>query len=420
MSVRHAARGTWLGRVYPTLALAVVVASLGACRTAAPPGRPTRVPDPLPPPPAARLLAEAEAKAIYRALAAAESGDAEGARRALVRAPADHPAVVLAALEVRFLLGERVGGEADHLAGAQGEYRQAQSFAAQALQAEGRLGEALAAARRVLHLGGDAGEVRRVRELESLVIGGALSLARAALIGGDPGQAIALATDALDHVPGAVSLLEVLVRGYLLEGNVHAAARLVPALPDDGEGLELKGRVAAAGGQWDVAADLFGRLPAGYPDRCALLQDARRRGRLAQAPPYVQRALASMNLSRAELAALVVWEVPALAERVRGTVTVFEDIVNLAERRDVVTVVRAGVMDGDTVTRKFSPQRRVRSSDLFEVAERLAAVMGRPRPAWCGEEGRDSCLELPGVAVTGAVAAALLRQSVVGGEEPCH
>lgn len=392
---------------------------LGACRTTAPPAGPARVPDPLPAPAAALPLTEAQGKAIYRALAAAERGDGEGARRAMRRVPANHPVAQLATLEVRFLLGERVGDEAQLQTRAQPDYVQLLTFAAQALQAEERFGEALAAARQALHMGGHGTAARRVRELESVVIGGALNQARAALAGGDTARAIATATDALAVVPGAVSLLEVLVRAHLLGRDVPAAARLVPSLPDDGEGLELKGRVAAAGQQWDVAVEMYSRLPPGHPGRCSLLEDARRRGRLAQAPPYVQRALGSVNLSRAELAALVVWETPAVAERARGPVNVFEDIVNLSERRDIVTVVRAGVMDGDIVTRKFFPNRRVRGRDLREVAEHIAGVLGRPRPKWCGEEGRGGCVEPPGEVVTGAAAASLLRRVAAGGNEEC-
>jgi len=410
----------WLGRCFPALMLAATLGGVAACRTAALPGPPARVPDPLSPPPAARPLAKQESQAIYRALAAAERGDGAAARRAMGGAPADHPAVALAVLEVRFLLGERVGDEADRLAQTQGDYRQAFSFAAQALHSEGRLAEALAAARRAMQLGGGADEARRARQLEALVIGGALELARAALAGGDGERAVALAHEALNHVPGAVSLIEILVRGYLLTGDVQAAARLVTALPDDGEGLELKGRVAAAGGQWELAASLFGRLPQGHPGRCGLLQDARRRGRLGQAPPYVQRALGSTNLTRAELAALVVWEVPVVQEHARGAVPVFEDIVNLAERRDVVAVVRAGILDGDPVTRTFSPHRRVRSRELMRVAERLVEVLGRAPVRWCGEERHDLCLEPPGEVVTGAAASALLRRLAPEGEETCQ
>jgi tetratricopeptide (TPR) repeat protein len=410
----------WLGRYSSALVLVVVLTVLAACRTAAPPAPPTRVADPLPPPLSARPLTKSEVGAVYAALAAAERGDGVAARRALGRAPTNHPAVALALLEVRFLLGERVGDEAERLAQSQGDYRQAYSFAAQALQVEGRFANALAAARRALQLGGGTEEARRVRELEAVVLGGALELARAALASGDGEGAVTVAREALDLVPGAVSLLEVLVRGYLLTADVQAAARLVTALPDDGDGLELKGRVAAAGGQWDVAAELFARLPADHPGRCVLLQDARRRVRLRQAPPYVQRALGSTNLTRAELAALVVWEVPAVQEQARGAVTVFEDIVNLAERRDVVAVVRAGVMDGDPVTRRFSPHRRVRSRELMAVTERLVEVLGRPPLPWCGEDRRDACLEIPGEVVTGAAASALLRRVALEGEDVCQ
>lgn len=408
-----------MGRRAPAIPLALLAIVLGACRTAAPPPRPARVPDPLPAPAAAVALTEAQRRALYLALAAAERGDGEAARRELRRLPGGHPAVQLASLEVRFLLGEKVGDEVSRLAQEQVDYLPLLSFAAQSLHAEGRYGEALVPARQVLQSGGDGAAARRVRELESLVIGGKTAEARSALQAGDAARAIVVASDALSLVPGAVSLLEVLVSAHLAEGNVPAAARLVPALPDDAEGLALKGRVAAAGQQWDVAAEMFARLPAEYPGRCALLADARRRSRLVQAPPYVQKALSSENLTRAELAALVVWEVPAVVEVVRGAVSVFEDIVNLAERRDVVTVVRAGVMDGDGVTRRFYPHRRVRVRDLVEVAERLAMIVGRPRPEWCGDTRRSGCVETPGEVVTGGAASTLLRQVAAGGDDKC-
>lgn len=408
-----------MGRFSSAIPLAVLAILLGACRTAAPPPRPARIPDPLPAPAAAAALTETQKKALYLALAAAERGDREAARRELRRLPGDHPAVRLTTLEVRFLLGERVGDEVKRLAEEQVDYLPLLGFAAQSLQAEGRHDEALGPARRLLQAGSNGAAARRVRELESLVIGGKAAEARAALKAGDAARAITVAGDALALVPGAVSLLEVLVSAHLAEGNVPAAARLVPSLPDDAEGLALKGQVAMAGQQWDVAAEMFARLPADYPGRCSLLVDARRRARLAQAPPYVQKALSSENLTRAELAALVVWEAPTVVEGARGAVSVFEDIVNLGERRDVVTVVRAGVMDGDSVIRRFFPHRRVRARELVEVAERLAMVVGRPRPEWCGETRRSGCVEAPGEVVTGSVASALLRQVAAGGDDRC-
>lgn len=406
-------------RLRPALAHAVLVAGLLACRTAAPPPRPTRVPDPFPGPPATRPLSERERLAMYEALAAAERGDRVTAQRALRRTSSASPVLALAKLEVGFLLGEQVGEQAERLARAEPEYKQAWSFAAQVWQAEKRWAQALEMARRALQLGGEAKEALRVRELEALVVGGALERARAALGAGDADTAISLASEALAAVPAAVSLLEVLVRAYLSKGDVAAAARFTPALPDDAVGLELKGRVAMAGQQWDVAVEIFRRLPADYPGRCPLLEEARQRQRRAQAPPYVQKALAASDLTRAQLAALVVWEVPALAERAAGPVVVFEDIVNASERRDIVTVVRAGVMGADIVTRRFFPHRRVRPRELVEVVERLAAVMERPRPLWCDQEPPPSCLEIPAQEVTGEAAAAVLRRIGLRGDDQC-
>ncbi len=61
------------------------------------------------------------------------------------------------------------------------------------------------------------------------------------------------------------------VRALLALHDTRGAAELVPGLPDTAEGLELKGNVAQALGQWDLALEFYNRLPADAPRRCELI-----------------------------------------------------------------------------------------------------------------------------------------------------
>jgi hypothetical protein len=192
---------------------------------------------------------------------------------------------------------------------------------------------------------------------------------------------------------------------------------LVPGLPDTAEGLELKGGVAAALEQWDLAVDLYARLPADNPRRCGLLAAARRQLRLTNAPPYITEALAAKPLLRKSLAAIVAWEAPALATKTGSSVPVFEDVIQLQESRDVVTVARAGVMPGDPIAHRFNPERIVSPRELAATLERLGKALGRPALRWCSD-GDRGCLDLPEV-VDGEAAAALVRRVAGGGGDPC-
>ena len=175
-------------------------------------------------------------------------------------------------------------------------------------------------------------------------------------------------------------------------GDAKSAAMLVPALPDTEEGIELKGQVAERLGQWDLAVDLYGRLPSSNPRRCELLRTAREQWRLVNAPPYLTRALGAKVLPRKGLAAILVWKAPELASQATGPASVFEDIVNLNERRDIITVVRSGVMAGDPVTRRFGAEHSVTPRELQAVLGRLATALGRRPLTWCDEDDQRVCV----------------------------
>ncbi len=402
-------------RTATSLALAALLA-LGACRTAAPPSI-SGVPDPTRPPLAGNPLTPAQLEAVRVAVAAAEAGPADRSHAALEAVPPGHPVRSLAELEVRFLRGQRVLQQAEALAAANPGYGSAWGLVALAGRREGDLRRALEGARRAAALQPEGGWERVARDDEEALVDGLLAEGRARLHSGDAAGALARARELLEVAPQAGEGRVLAVRAELALGDTRGAAELVPGLPDTAAGLELKGKVAEALGQWDLALTFFERLPGSFPGRCELIAHARRRLRLADAPPYLTAALAARPLRRAGLAAIIVWEAPALAQRSEGAVPVFEDVVQRSDRRDIVAVARAGVMPGDPIARRFHPQRAVTPRELVAVLDRLAEALGRPAPRWCGEVGGD-CLSRP-AAVDGETAAELVRRTAGEEGDPC-
>jgi tetratricopeptide (TPR) repeat protein len=397
-------------------ALIVLLALSVACTTTAP-TRISEVPDPLAPPLTAPPLSAAAATAVRTAVAAAERGDFARARKGLETLPATHPACALAALETEFLQGVDVKREALDLAKAEGGYGSAWGFAAMAAQRAGDLRGAWKAARRAAELQPDAQWTDLASSLAMQLASGLVTEGSALLARGDASGALAKARAALASVPDAAPARILAVQALLTLQDVGGAAAMVPGLPDSPEGLTLKGRVAEALGQWDIALELYDRLPRGDPNRCELIESAREHWRLANAPPYLVQALAAQPLHRRQLAAILMFEAPTLADEVAGPAPVFEDVVQLPERIDILAVARAGVLAGDPLARRFHPERTVSPHDLEVALDRVASVLHRPRPHWC-EPDQSDCLRLPQV-VDGNQTATLVRLVADAGGEPC-
>ncbi|MBZ5587898.1 MAG: hypothetical protein LAO05_04990 [Acidobacteriia bacterium] len=394
----------------------ILIAALAACRTAAPP-RITRLPDPTRPPLAGNPLTPAQVDAAQAAVARAEAGDFDGSAASRRSLPPGHPVGALVGLEVRFLKGEKVAGEALGLTKANPGYGSAWAFLALAASGESDLRGALAAARMAASLQPEAGWDRMTREFESGLLASLLAEGKAMLAAGDAQSALSRAREASQVSPDSAAAHLLAVRALLLLKDTRAAAALVPALPDTSEGLELKGQVAEALGQWDLALELYSRLPAEYPRRCELVAAARQGLRRSDAPPYLTRAFAASPVDRKGLAAIIAWEVPVLGKAAGDAVPVFEDVVQLAEGRDIVIVARAGVIPGDAIARRFGPGRVVSPRELGAALQRLAKALGKPAPLFCGD-GDHLCLELPEV-VNGETAATLVRRVAGGSGEPC-
>jgi len=387
-----------------------------ACATTAP-TRISKVADPLAPPLTGSSLTADEATAVRLAVAAAEAGDFAAADRHLKAAPTDHPARSLAALEISFLHGGNAAGEALELARREPAYGSAWGFAAIAADREGDPRTALDAAHHAAELQPEAGWDEFSERVGTAFSSGLVAQGGALLARGDASAALEKAREALATVPTATGARLLAVRALLTLQDTRGAAALVPGLPDTPDGLALKGKVAEALGQWDVALDLYDRMPASDTRRCELIETARARWRIANAPPYLAGALGSSPVRRRDLAAILAFEVPALGEMSAAPVPVFEDVIQLPERLDVLTVARAGVIAGDPLTRRFNPNHAVSPGELEATLDRLARALRRPAPHWC-DASQVECLRLPD-SVDGNTAVALIRQVAGEGGEPC-
>lgn len=396
-------------------------ALLAACRTVAPPVV-TQVPDPLAPPLVGAALGPEQQLAVRSAVAAAEAGRGAEAARYLAQLPAGHPVQALASLEVAFLAGQPVAKEAAALAASEAGYGAAWGLTVLACQREGDLRGTMRAARTAAELQPDARWGTLADEAEAelrkrLVAGAARQLQM-----GDAEAALESARETLAEFPDLLAARMVAIRALLALDNVGGAAGLVPGLPDTDEGLEIKGKVAERLGQWDLAVDLYSRLREGDPRRCELIEGARTQLRLANAPPYLRKALAATSLNRRGLAAILVWSVPTIARHAGGAVPVFEDVVHLQERADILVVARAGIISGDAIARAFGPERTVSQREFMQAAERVASLVGRPMPAWCEAEastdGHD-CIPVP-ASIGGAEAVTMINAVVGEGGTPCQ
>ena len=169
-----------------------------------------------------------QADAVRAAVAAAENGDFAAAEQKLLEVPPGHPVRALASLEVRFLRGEKVAGQALELARSVPGYGSAWGFAAVAARHERDERGALTAARRAAELQPDGGWGKVAAELEGTLTATLLGEGSALLKGGDPSGALARAREALEVNPNAASARILAVRALLALDETRAAAELVP------------------------------------------------------------------------------------------------------------------------------------------------------------------------------------------------
>lgn len=342
-------------------------------------------------------LTPAQKKLAREVWLRADAGNLPAARAKLSTWSGDHPIRLFLQLEIAFAAGELgLWSEVSAFANSFPGYRPAWELAVLVGEREGELLGASEAARRVAELGGPARFRRKSEELLSQFLVAREEQVARLLASGKAMEALEQGREALARFPEHRRLRELSVRAALAAGRNDEAKLLVLPLPEDGPGLELKAEVAAAQGTWDVAAELYRRLPVDFPGRCAKLRHAEEQARWQRAPARVHKALASQRLSRGELATLVVFYFPQVVEKAAAPAPLFEDLIGHPAQEEILVLVRAGIMSGDPLTRRFGPSRVVSPRELEAVVQRLGKMLGLASVSVCqGGTSGNGCLPMP-------------------------
>ena len=402
---REALPRTLSGRLSLALAVAVV------CSAVALPARAVttrELPSPLEGP-GVPSLTRSETKSLQRSWRELADRDLEAAEKRARRALGTVPGQLLSA-QIRLVAGEPdVKQDLVGLCDRNPEFAGAWITLSVAAEQIGDEIMALFAARRGAALWSDPRWIARAEELERRWVTERLERARGLLRDGALEAALTetrLALELAPDVPGAAILeAEILVAAGRLD---DAEAALVDASESPGA-LLVRGRIAELRGNWQAAMESYAMLPADHPERGAALGRAQLRWRLSVLPAHVNEAMASEQLSRGELAVILVSLQPRLETLPGGSIPVMSDIVDHPGQREIVTAVRLGLMDADLLDHRFHPEAAASPADTRRALDRAAVLLGGSPPRWCEDADvvRSSCTSLPspltGEAVVNAV-----------------
>ncbi len=397
-------------RALAALVLTGVLAAWG-CATTGPPAPPTAelaFPSPLTGPGRPAVPSRA-ARELQRGWAALAANRLEEVRdRAAEAGPG--PASTLLALQAGLLEDPATAVSGlEALVKERPRYAAAWLTLSEAAERAGNESLALEAARRGAALWGSPTWRARATRLEDRLVGERLARGQEALEANDPVAAADMAARVLQVDPGNREARLLQARAALVTGDDATVEEALEPLGNDSEALLLRGRLAEKHHHWMAAYRLYEALPEDHPLREASMDRAKHAWRVSNLPSYVQEALHSPALTRAQLAVLLVSLAPQVESLATGTPPLLSDIVALPSRREIVSAVRAGLMDADALEHTFRPEAPADAETVHRAIDRLCRLLGRTGPEWCsGETGDGGCISL-GTHPSGDRVAALLK-----------
>jgi hypothetical protein len=245
-----------------------------------------------------------------------------------------------------------------------------------------------------------------------------LSEARDELAAADPSAALETVARALALEPDDPDALLVKAHALVEDDRPDQAEEILAGLGGLPGAAMLGGRIAEDRGDWLTAMERYRAAPEGTPGRAEALERAQLRWRLSVLPDYVQEALASQDLSRSQLAALMVSLVPATKAIGGGRVPLLSDVVDLPSQQDIVTAVRLELIPVDPLEHSFHPTAEVAPDEVRAALDRLAQLLGVPAIRWCESPSviSLSCKEIESPIQGSQVADLVL--GLVHGEDP--
>jgi len=215
------------------------------------------------------------------------------------------------------------------------------------------------------------------------------------------------AVDALDSLNRESVLLAAKIA--FADDQIDRAVELLSELPDDPDARFLEGQIAESRQNWQSAMDSYSSLPEDYPERGSALQRAQIRWRLTLLPKYARQSMESDQITRGDLAVVLVSIRPRLETLQGGPVPVMSDIVDYPGQREIITVVRLGIMNADRRGHRFYPDGEAALETIRGAIQRTKSLLGLPAPVWCGESDvvGSACISIPSPTSGGSIVEAV-------------
>jgi tetratricopeptide (TPR) repeat protein len=195
-------------------------------------------------------------------------------------------------------------------------------------------------------------------------------------------------------------------------GDLSAAMRIYSSLPDDPDAMLMAVAIAESQGDWLTAMNLYNALPDKRPEKDPGLRRAKLRWRLSVMPDYVQDAVDSPVLERAQLAVLVVSLAPRVETLPGGQVPLLSDVMTLPSQNEILTAARLGLIESDQFLHRFHPERPVTAAEVRSAVDNLARLLELDRPYWCTDETDDQPCVAIAEPISGEAVAAIVIEVV--------
>ena len=262
--------------------------------------------------------------------------------------------------------------------------------------------------------------VERVRQLQETLFNELYVAAQTAA----PAESVRLLREALAFNPSAVEP-RILLAQKLVEQHQFEEARkeidpVLTVAADRPETQAILAEVEVGRGRYQEAIVRYDRLAKRTKDPRyeRRVQELKRDWQAANMPVHVRTAMDSVGVTRAELATLLYWTVPAIrfAQNV-GAPTIAVDIEEVAGREEIIRAIALGLFDVDPVTRRVSPARVVTAARLSSFLSRVLTQRGAACARGAGDRVLAACnvpdplaTYPPEASVTGRDAVAALEQ----------
>lgn len=196
-------------------------------------------------------------------------------------------------------------------------------------------------------------------------------------------DAARLLREALSVNSGATEARILLAQKLLAQRQFDEARKeLEPLLNTSADRVEIQEMLAeieVGRGRYQEAIVRFDRLARRTKDTRfeRRLEEIKQEWSSANMPAHYRTALDSPALTRAELATLLYWTVPAVrfAQNISAP-PIAVDIEDVQGREEIIRAIALGLYDVDPVTRRVSPYRQVTAARLSSLVARLLLNRG--------------------------------------------